>query len=124
MKFKEYLKKNKIKVKKDNSIFTVNRYYSPYASTVKDYKFVTKEDIERIKVMKNFLTSNLDIDSSAFCKMLEETPKYKAVTDKYPYKKTLVDDLREESVSTFAHSIDVNIGYNKRMEELMQEEKN
>ena len=119
MKFKEYLKTNKIKIKKDNDCFKVNRYYMPYLNTKanKDFNFVTKEDMERIKVMKNYLTSNVEVNSASFLDMLVETPKYKAVADKYPFKKTIAEDLREESPFTFASTIETHKSFDKRFSE-------
>lgn len=121
MEFKDYLKKNKIKVKKDNGVFKENRYYSPYASNVKKYEFVTNEDVERIMIMEKFLTKNTDIDSNIFWQMLEETPKYKAVAIKYPYKKTIAEDLRRKGYVTFVNILEHNIRYNKQIDKFLEE---
>ena len=105
MTFEEFLKEKKIKIKKDKTLCKTSPFFT--FDDKKNFKHITNEDMERIKVMQRYLFLNSRVKEDEFFGELKKKFKdYYKIVERYPYKKLTFIDLQIGDETSFASTIE------------------
>ena len=105
MTFEEFLKEKKIKIKKDKTLCKTSPLFT--FDDKKNFKHITNEDMERIKVMQRYLFLNSRVKEDEFFGELKKKFKdYYKLVERYPYKKLTFIDLQSGDETSFASTIE------------------